>query len=180
MINSMFFTKEKIKSVIDEEYRILRKINKKYSSINEYNKASKNDNEEIIKDGIKYKLISDGDVMEIFDTKKDAEKFLKKEKTRLIRLTNSLMYKLSDEHYTARLSLLFDNLQKASDEVNGEVVRLLEINNSVNKKSELICVGNHVYFNMGDNYIKMNIHNLEKTTVKEVDCSDFVITKDIK
>lgn len=180
VINNVVFTEEEIKHIIDDEYKIFESINKRHSSINEFNKAEKENNEKIIKDSEKYKLISDGDVFEIFDTKEDVKKFLEREKAMMISMTNAILHGFDEQYTVARMSLMYHNLQKASDEVSEEFSRLAEINNRVNQEEELICVGNHVYFNMGDNYIKMNIHDFTKTTVKEVDYSDFVVTKGIQ
>lgn len=174
------FTEEEIKHIIDGEYEVFERINKKYSSIAEFNNAEKEcNNREIIKDkdSEKYKLISYGDVFETFDTKEDVKNFLEREKTMTIRMINIILHELNEQYFIARMSLLYHNLEKASDEVSKEFSRLAEINNRVNQAEEIICVGNHVYFNMGDNYIKMNIHDFTKTTVTEVDYSDFVVTK---
>lgn len=179
-IREKLFTKKEIKRVIDEEYKIFENINKNYSSIEEFNKAGKEHNKKIIKDGERYKLIIDGDGFVTFDTKEDAEKFLEREKTMIISTANAIISGTDDDYITARMSLLFDNLKKASDEDKQEFIRLAEINNRVTKREEAICVGNYLYFNMGENYVAMNIHNLSSKTVKEVDYSDFVITKDIK
>lgn len=176
MEENLIFTVDKINAIINEEKERKESIEKKYSSIEEFNKAEKKDNEEIVKDGRKYKLISDGFVSESFDTKNDVDNFLKKESLQAIRLLNYFLSEMSNDYFIARISLMYHNLQNASEEVCDEVGRLSEINDKVTQKKEVICVGNHMYFNMGENYVSMNIHDFSKSVVEEIDYNDFVIT----
>lgn len=171
MIDNMLFTTEEIKFVMDKEYERLERIKKMYSSIDEYNKVKKKDNEEIIKCKNGYKLISDGIELESFKTKKETENYLKKESKAIIHNVNYILSESSNDYFGARISIFFYSLENADEETNDFIGK------NANRE-EVLFVGNHVYFNMGDNYVVFNIHNLHKTTAKKVDYNDYVINKD--
>lgn len=170
-LKEMLFTEEEIKRVIDEEYKSFERIKKEYSSIDEFNKAKKDKNEEIIKCDNGYKLISNGEELESFKTKKETENYLKKYGEGIMRLVNYVLSENSNDYFGARISIFFYSLENADEETNDFIGKNANI-------EEVLFVGNHVHFNMGEEYVVFNIHNLSRTTAKEVDYNDYVITKD--
>lgn len=205
-LEKYLFTEEEIKRQMEEEKYFYDRTITKYKDIKSYNECDDDEyakKEYIKKIGNKYVFFYGEEKCEEFETIKEVEDCLCGVKASELWRINRQLSLLDDNYFYARVSMLYKNLLKKVDssEISLELEEWIKkwIKDSIDFRHDFFAriiipheteiVGNYLYIKIKDDnhggiyddmYARIDINTLEKGIVKEVDYSDFVITKDIK